>query len=72
MSAGARRAERGARARFRPGVDLMFSVAEDRATSAGCNCKPTITLRPMGAGVTVAEVAHEAWCKHPSQQGRKR
>jgi hypothetical protein len=46
----------------------ITSAALLSARLGGCTCKPWISLRRDGYGIFHAEIAHDNWCEHPSQQ----
>jgi len=50
--------------RRKPTTDDALRAARISAAVGGCTCTPTVSLRPLGRGVTVAAIAHDEGCGH--------
>lgn len=51
-----------------PTRDEIIAAAKLAAFLNGCTCNAHVRLQNPQPGVYYAEVAHDAWCGHPSQQ----
>ena len=58
-----------ATAKIDPRVQILGALLAARL--AGCTCSPEIAIKEMAPGVCYAEIAHDAWCSHPSQRKGK-